>query len=358
MIFQNTIVQLVALFIPNKKIRHDFRTKYKRKTKFRKLRDDNRSLFNEVNFLKEEIAYIKQALWEINREARSESSITPIDDFIPPGPKTNVYLSIACIAKNEGSYIKEWIEYHKLIGVERFYFYDNESTDNTKEVLEPYIKTGTVVYRIIKNNPVKPHKPQLEAFKDAVYKYKNQTRWMALIDLDEFIVPVEKDSLKEFLKDYEPFPGIAVNWVVFDSNGHDKRPTEHSGLVTANYTRVRKDYSIGRNIFVKSIVNPKRVVNIVTAHYPFYYMDFYNVTENFEPARGEMIRHSSSKIRINHYESKSREEYEQKLLRNSKVGYKNYQFDKDQVNFTTETTDDLVIQRFIPKLKKAMKIID
>ena len=44
------------------------------------------------------------------------------------------FISVACIIKNEGPYLKEWIEYHKLIGVEHFYVYDNESSDDTKIV--------------------------------------------------------------------------------------------------------------------------------------------------------------------------------------------------------------------------------
>lgn len=63
--------------------------------------------------------------------------------------KDKSYISIAAISKNEGPYIKEWIEYHKLVGVDRIYFYDNESQDNTKEVLKPYIEDGTVIYHYV-----------------------------------------------------------------------------------------------------------------------------------------------------------------------------------------------------------------
>lgn len=42
-------------------------------------------------------------------------------------------IAIVAIAKNEGLYLKEWIEYHKLVGVTKIYFYDNESEDNTKK---------------------------------------------------------------------------------------------------------------------------------------------------------------------------------------------------------------------------------
>ena len=56
-------------------------------------------------------------------------------------------LSICAIMKNEGPYVKVWIDYHRLVGVKRFYIYDNESTDNMKEVLDPYIQKGIVVYK-------------------------------------------------------------------------------------------------------------------------------------------------------------------------------------------------------------------
>ena len=50
------------------------------------------------------------------------------------------YLSLCAIVKNEAPYLPEWIEFYKLVGVEKFYIYDNDSTDNTKEVLKPYIE--------------------------------------------------------------------------------------------------------------------------------------------------------------------------------------------------------------------------
>lgn len=58
-------------------------------------------------------------------------------------------LAMVSISKNEGPYIREWIEYHKLMGFTKFYFYDNESEDDTKNILQPYMKAGLVEYVLI-----------------------------------------------------------------------------------------------------------------------------------------------------------------------------------------------------------------
>ena len=52
------------------------------------------------------------------------------------------YISICCMYKNEALYLAEWIEYHRIIGVDHFYLYDNLSDDYHEAILEPYIRAG------------------------------------------------------------------------------------------------------------------------------------------------------------------------------------------------------------------------
>ena len=47
--------------------------------------------------------------------------------------KFSYELSVVAIMKNEGAYLKEWLDFHILVGVEKFYLYDNESNDDTKK---------------------------------------------------------------------------------------------------------------------------------------------------------------------------------------------------------------------------------
>jgi len=51
---------------------------------------------------------------ELSRENFSEGSAT----------RKKRYLSICAIRKNEAPYLVEWIEFHQIVGVERFYLYD------------------------------------------------------------------------------------------------------------------------------------------------------------------------------------------------------------------------------------------
>lgn len=93
-------------------------------------------------------------------------------------------LAVVAILKNEGPYLKEWLDYHLLAGVDHFYLYDNDSPDNQAEVAKPYVEAGLVDYI-----PFPGLAMQIPAYKDAVKRFKFQSRYMAFIDGDEFVYP-------------------------------------------------------------------------------------------------------------------------------------------------------------------------
>ena len=93
-------------------------------------------------------------------------------------------LSVVAIMKCEGPYLKEWLDYHLLAGVDHFYIYDNDSPDNQAEVAAPYVKAGLVDYIHAPGKAM-----QNFVYNDAVKRFKFQSRYMAFIDGDEFILP-------------------------------------------------------------------------------------------------------------------------------------------------------------------------
>jgi glycosyl transferase family 92 len=222
-----------------------------------------------------------------------------------PVPPVSSYLSIVAIYRDEAVYLREWIEFHRMVGVERFFLYDNFSVDDHRAVLAPYVDAGTVV---IHDWPVFPG--QLPAYDDALGRHGRESRWIAFIDLDEFLFSPTGESLPTVLRDYEQHPGVLANWAIFGSSGHQTRP---SGLVIENYVR-RAPPDEGPQQS-KTILDPARAERCGGAHW-FHYKQGSAVDELHRPVPyGRTASLAFDRLRVNHYYSKSIEEGKQKLAR-------------------------------------------
>jgi Glycosyltransferase family 92 len=216
------------------------------------------------------------------------------------------YLVIAAIYRNEAPYLREWIEFHRLVGAERFFLYNNESTDDHMAVLRPYIDEGIVMWEDFPGFP-----PQLACYQHAVDTHREDARWMAFIDIDEFLFSPTGKPVPEILRDFEQYPGVAVNCVVFGTSGHQTPPP---GLVLENYTR-RLGLERKRTKVVKLIVNPARTKGVgSSAHYFRYFDGELAVDMQRRPLRETMTETPAlDLLRINHYFTRSQEERNRKL---------------------------------------------
>lgn len=212
-------------------------------------------------------------------------------------------IAFVAIVKNEGSYLAEWLEYHNLIGVTKFLIYDNGSTDNTVAVLKQYMDCGLVEYIHYPGE-----RKQVLAYSDAIERLKEKARYVAFIDLDEFVVVTKPevsflDVVNGIMEKNPTCGGVAISWLMFGSNGHKKKP---DGLVIDNYTRRAVD-SYMTNI--KTIGNPRVMKMFATPHYPVYLWGTSNVNERGKKVRSSLDFHKSvDTVRINHYFTKSEEE--------------------------------------------------
>ena len=221
-------------------------------------------------------------------------------------------LAVTAILKNEGDYVKEWLDYHLAAGVTMFYLYDNESDDDTREILRPYIERGLVEYNFFPGNGM-----QVPAYNDAIYRHKFDCRYMAVIDLDEFIRPCADEDIPATVRGlFASNPnagGIAVNWRVFGSAGEEKKDLSR-GVLERFTQRGRDDFA--PNVQIKSIVNPRCVELFVNPHYAFYFVGRGAVSEAGQPVKTfENPQLSGEKIVIHHYFTKSKEEYMEKIRR-------------------------------------------
>ena len=253
-------------------------------------------------------------------------------------------LAIGAIMKDEGPYLKEWLDFHILVGIDKFYLYDNESSDNTVKILEPYIKQGIVEYTWFPGKRM-----QGAAYKDILNKHSNDTRWLALIDLDEFLVPVEHKTIPEFLHSLpRGWAQLIVTWVMYGSAGHKKKP---KGMVMENYKYRAADK---RNSGIKAIVNPRLFLEY---HSPHANLIAGFTIDNNGKKLGRIAQTTNppdyNKLRCNHYYTKSYEDYMEKYNRGASgcanTEYRNAEkfklYDRNEVY-------DTIMDKYIKILKQ------
>jgi hypothetical protein len=245
---------------------------------------------------------------------------------------------------DEAAYLREWIEFHKLVGVERFYLYDHESTDESRALLEPYVERSEVVVR---DWPIYPG--QVEAYDDCVERNREESRWIAFIDIDEFLFSPTGRPVPEILRDYEEFPAVGVNWVNFGTSGHTAKP---QGLVIENFVHYKLNPKAQRTI--KSIVDPRRALAGATGHYFAYVDGAVAVDERKRPIAGPEPAFSETPsvelLRINHYTTKSEEEFLRKRGRDRGDTGARYPIKPPRHGDVRDET----IQMYLPALRSAL----
>jgi hypothetical protein len=207
------------------------------------------------------------------------------------------YLSIGCIVKDEDEYLEEWINYHLKIGVQHFFIYDNQSrkpvTQLVKELnVSQYVTVVPIVGNVI----------QLIAYSNCIKRYRAISRWIAFIDVDEFIIPkLTHGNLPSLLKAYEDY----------GSAGHIKR----TGKPVLESFLMRSEVNFHTNHHIKSIVQPMRVRSVHNPHSFIYIEPYYLVNENFIKVDEAFIEPSVNKVQINHYYCKSYDQFQDKMKR-------------------------------------------
>lgn len=241
--------------------------------------------------------------------------------MIPPSAVDNRHgIAIVAIVKNESRYIGEWASFHLKAGVRKFYIYDNGSTDNTLDVLSgslpedaltiiPWNQTiGDARYKSVIHN-------QVLAYAHAASNFGGDYRWMAFIDVDEFMVPKKASSLTDVLEKLSAYNNISLPWHMYGTSGHKADP---GGSVVENY-RFRFGDPITsekklRNF--KCIIDPCSLTSVrvhsmqsdgqwLTCNDKGQCVD---VKQRFDSGF-----YSSDEIQLNHYYTRSEEEFINKM---------------------------------------------
>ena len=225
----------------------------------------------------------------------------------------SVRLAIGAIVKNEFPYLLEWVAYHKLQGVEKFYIADNNSSDNTSELLLALHDLGEI--RVIPYPVVGDHPSQLRAYSMIMQKYHHEYDWIAFIDADEFIAPTNATMrFAEYLSSLPSDVGaLALNWAIYGSAGEKKFRDELT--INRFNKRAEKDFHINNHF--KSVVSSRVFFSAPLNPHRFHLPDD---TRFVHTDMSDVMRHDTLGIkvsnsviwdnfRINHYNIRSSEEF-------------------------------------------------
>lgn len=249
--------------------------------------------------------------------------------------------------KAENPYLQEWIEYHLLVGVDHFYLYDQDGGEEARQILAPYEHAGLVTrhpwthydgtrydgptrfYQINKNHL---------GFAHCARHYRHAAEWMMKIDVDEFLYPpADDDNLLQWLNSIsgKGIKGVSIPRFNFGYNFHETRPP---GLVIESYTRREADASDHKDLANCTCLGNNRFCH--SAH-SWHYRWFKG---------GTFLRENAPDgIRINHYYTKSYEEYTQRQNVSRGRGLTRTTFDSR--NLGCEAVEDTGMLRFAGTVK-------
>jgi len=158
--------------------------------------------------------------------------------------------------------------------------------------------------------------------------------WCLLTDIDEFLVFEEGYDLKKLCEEFKDYSGILLPWKMYNANGHIKRP---EGKVMDNYTNVIDTDVDSIKWVKKSFVNIRKGERMENNHHIKNGVDaeFKKGTENPKIFK---------KAWLNHYFTKSWEDFKERMLIRGNMGndFRNFDNFFDQNPELKDMEEDLL----------------
>ena len=116
------------------------------------------------------------------------------------------FLTMCTMTKDMDRYIPHWLDYHKMMGVEHVYIYDNSPKSFLPRTAATYIRDDflTVIPWAHVHSPNKTYlEVQVASENDCMWRHKHTSQWMIKIDVDEFLQPLDprRPTIPDYLKD-------------------------------------------------------------------------------------------------------------------------------------------------------------
>lgn len=249
-----------------------------------------------------------------------KNKITSILNSYLNNHKYKYNTSVCLLIKDENDFLEEWLDNYWNIGVEHFYIYDNKSQNPVTETIAK-IKNGFYVDKCDVILFAEYKHMQYDCYENCLLNFGQESRWIGFLDTDEFVeFTNETTDIKEFLKEFEDNLAVWIPWDTYGANGHIKRPI---GGMRNNYIKsIINPYGLWGKIFVQTALVQRMYVHgadsignyysIVTPDKELLYSEYGKLYDRM--VKGKNIY---SKIKINHYITRSYQDWVEKMTRGS-----------------------------------------
>ena len=230
---------------------------------------------------------------------------------------------LCAIAKNENNYIEEWVQWYFNLGFDKIYIFDDNEDERalpSLPLINEYVEAGKIHIEYCGKEKI--NYKQMVKYKN--FYTQNKFAWCAFFDIDEFLVLKQHKNIKEYLSMdiFSNFSAISICWEMYGDNGHLKK--EKGGVVerfpepfTGDTNGISDVYN-GDKMLVKKIIrggikniefpNPHavRCVNVIRCC---------DEKGSSVSSAKFAIEKTYKYAKINHYFTKSAEEYANKVKR-------------------------------------------
>lgn len=215
-------------------------------------------------------------------------------------------IALVCIAKNEDYYLQEWIDYHLKLGFDSIHIFQNNwrftnKLENENVFFHEY--DGVTEFN---DEPIWVKNIQARCYTEFSQNYYEKYEFAAFFDVDEFLVLNKHSNVQEFIKDYEDFDCLIINWALFGDNGLTNFDPNYTSVIE-RFTKRNKDYNYQFKSICKLTKDMKHQIhwttspwidtNYNTGNFPFNYSGNYEIAQ------------------LNHYFSKTYSEFLMKVDR-------------------------------------------
>jgi hypothetical protein len=199
----------------------------------------------------------------------------------------------------------EWIEINRIFGAQKFLLYYYNHSESLMPYIQHYIKLGIVEYhywplhRVDKKISI--YKAQVSVINDCIYRSQYKTKYLALMDPDELLVPEQHDNWHDLMQAAPCNKEPAVlfrNHIYVLSERKDPMYVQNKSLSEIRLQSLaftmRQNFSWPCFIRSKLMVRPERVVDCDT-----------HVTHMWEdcclpPKLGTMHHYREWSVSVNH----------------------------------------------------------